>query len=60
MYCNELLMRDLKNILLWHDRAFKQKNDVSNSDSKTMIKIQAMIIAVEERDESHNNFDRFS
>jgi len=53
-------MRDLKNILLWHDRAFKQKNDVSNSDSKTMIKIQAMIIAVEERDESHNNFDRFS
>ena len=60
MYCNELLMRDLKNILLWHDRAFKQKNDVSNSDSKTMIKIQARIIAVEERDESHNNFDRFS
>jgi hypothetical protein len=58
-YRSGLSIKDLKNILLWHDRAFKEKNDVGNLDIKTMIKIQAMIIYEEEEDEPRDKFERF-
>lgn len=52
-------MIDLKNILLWHDKAFKARKDENNSEYKTMIKIQAMIIYEEENEKSAEKFDRF-
>ena len=58
-YRSGLSIKDLKNILLWHDRAFKEKNDVSNLDIKTLIKIQAMIIYEEEDNEPPDKFERF-
>lgn len=60
IYRSGLSIRDLKNILLWHDKAFKEKKDVSSLDIKTMIKIQAMIIYEEEdTEEPHDKFERF-
>jgi len=52
----ELTDSDLENILLWHNRAFNQKNDYSKSDRKTLIKLQAMLI-VEQED--HDKFSKF-
>lgn len=49
---NELSIHDLKNISLWYDRATSVHDDMSQSDKRTMIKIQAMLIYQEEDQES--------
>jgi|TARA_B100000959_G_scaffold280462_1_gene342346 hypothetical protein len=48
-----LSFNDMKNILLWHEMAFKEKSEMDNSQIKTLIKIQAMVIYEEEDKERH-------
>ena len=48
---DELSIHDLKNISLWYDRATSIHDDMSQSDKRTMIKIQAMLIYQEEQEE---------
>jgi len=47
----ELTSSDLENILLWYNRAFHQKDDCSQDDKKTFIKLQAMAIIEQEDQE---------
>jgi len=44
----ELTIKDLKNILLWYERMNAKHEDLTNSDNRTQIKIQAMLIYHEE------------
>jgi hypothetical protein len=44
----ELNIKDLKNILLWYERMNAKHEDLTNSDNRTQIKIQAMLIYQEE------------
>ena len=44
----ELTIKDLKNILLWYERMNAKHEDLTNSDNRTQIKIQAMLIYQEE------------
>ena len=48
---DKLTTNDLKNILLWFERMNAVTEDTTLSDNRTMIKIQAMLIYHEERDE---------
>ena len=43
---------DLENILLWNHRAFQQKDDCSQSDKNTLTKLQALLIAEQENEDS--------
>ena len=45
---NQLGIHDLKNISLWYERVTSKHDDVTQSDKRTMIKIQAMLIYQEE------------
>ena len=55
-----LTIKDLKNILLWYERMNTQHEDLTTSDNKTHIKIQAMLIYEEENEAKENEiFDRF-
>ena len=55
-----LSFNDMKNILLWHEMAFKEKSEMDNSQINTLIKIQALIIYEEEDKERHlDKFERF-
>ena len=45
---SELTIKDLKNILLWYERMNAKHEDLTNSDNRTQIKIQAMLIYQEE------------
>ena len=54
----KLTIKDLKNILLWHERMNVNRDDVTLSDNRTMIKIQAMIIYQEESYEEESKFRR--
>ena len=49
---DKLTTNDLKNILLWFERMNAVTEDTTLSDNRTMIKIQAMLIYHEERDEA--------
>jgi len=48
----QLTIKDLKNILLWYERMNQDNDDVTMSDNRTMIKIQAMLIYQEEGEEA--------
>jgi hypothetical protein len=48
----QLTIKDLKNILLWYERTNDNNDDVTMSDNRTMIKIQAMLIYQEEGEEA--------
>jgi hypothetical protein len=48
----QLTIKDLKNILLWYERMNHDNDDVTMSDNRTMIKIQAMLIYQEEGEEA--------
>ena len=54
----ELTIKDLKNILLWYERMNAKHEDLTNSDNRTQIKIQAMLIYHEEDAEKEQ--ERFS
>jgi|AJXC01.1.fsa_nt_gi hypothetical protein len=54
----QLTIKDLKNILLWYERTNENNDDVTMSDNRTMIKIQAMLIYQEESAEAENQFRR--
>jgi hypothetical protein len=54
----KLTINDLKNILLWYERMNVNRDDVTLSDNRTMIKIQAMIIYQEESYEEESKFRR--
>jgi len=45
---SELTIKDLKNILLWYERMNAKHEDLTSSDNRTQIKIQAMLIYHEE------------
>ena len=45
---DKLTTNDLKNILLWYERMNMERDDITLSDNRTMIKIQAMLIYQEE------------
>ena len=45
---SELTIKDLKNILLWYERMNAKHEDLTNSDNRTQINIQAMLIYQEE------------
>ena len=56
----ELTIKDLKNILLWYERMNAKHEDLTTSDNRTQIKIQAMLIYEEEDEEKENTrYDRF-
>ena len=55
-----LTIKDLKNILLWYERMNAKHEDLTTSDNRTQIKIQAMLIYEEENEAKENErFDRF-
>ena len=57
---SELTIKDLKNILLWYERMNAKHEDLTTSDNRTQIKIQAMLIYEEEDEEKENTrYDRF-
>ena len=57
---SELTIKDLKNILLWYERMNAKHEDLTSSDNRTQIKIQAMLIYEEEDEEKENTrYDRF-
>lgn len=43
---------DFENILLWHHRAFNQKDESSQSDKNTLTKLQALLIVEQENEDS--------
>ena len=43
---------DFENILLWHHRAFNQKDECSQSDKNTLTKLQALLIVEQENQDS--------
>ena len=56
----ELTIKDLKNILLWYERMTAKHEDLTSSDNRTQIKIQAMLIYQEESEEKEKErFGRF-
>ena len=55
---DKLTANDLKNILLWYERMNVDRDDVTLSDNRTMIKIQAMLIYLEESYEEESSFRR--
>jgi hypothetical protein len=54
----KLTTNDLKNILLWYERMNMERDDITLSDNRTMIKIQAMLIYQEESYEDDDRFRR--
>jgi len=55
---DKLTTNDLKNILLWYERMNMERDDITLSDNRTMIKIQAMLIYQEESYEEDDRFRR--
>ena len=55
---DKLTTNDLKNILLWYERMNVERDDITLSDNRTMIKIQAMLIYQEESYEDDDRFRR--
>ena len=55
---DKLTTNDLKNILLWYERMNVDRDDITLSDNRTMIKIQAMLIYQEESYEEESRFRR--
>ena len=56
----DLTIKDMKNILLWYERMNAKHEDLTTSDNRTQIKIQAMLIYEEENEAKENErFDRF-
>jgi hypothetical protein len=55
---DKLTTNDLKNILLWYERMNVKRDDITLSDNRTMIKIQAMLIYQEESYEEESRFRR--
>ena len=55
---DKLTTNDLKNILLWYERMNMERDDITLSDNRTMIKIQAMLIYQEESYEDDDRFRR--
>ena len=55
---DKLTTNDLKNILLWYERMNMERDDITLSDNRTMIKIQAMLIYQEESYEEESRFRR--
>jgi hypothetical protein len=55
---DKLTTNDLKNILLWYERMNMERDDITLSDNRTMIKIQAMLIYQEENYEDEGRFRR--
>ena len=55
---DKLTANDLKNILLWYERMNMERDDITLSDNRTMIKIQAMLIYQEESYEEESRFRR--
>ena len=55
---DKLTTNDLKNILLWYERMNMEREDITLSDNRTMIKIQAMLIYQEESYEDEDRFRR--
>ena len=55
---DKLTANDLKNILLWYERMNMERDDITLSDNRTMIKIQAMLIYQEESYEDESMFRR--
>jgi len=53
---DKLTTNDLKNILLWYERMNMERDDITLSDNRTMIKIQAMLIYQEESYEEDSGF----
>ena len=54
----KLTINDLKNILLWQERMNVNRDDITLSDNRTMIKIQAMLIYQDENYEEESRFRR--
>ena len=52
----KLTTNDLKNILLWYERMNMERDDITLSDNRTMIKIQAMLIYQEESYDDESRF----
>ena len=55
---DKLTTNDLKNILLWYERMNVKRDDITLSDNRTMIKIQAMLIYQEDSYEEESRFRR--
>ena len=55
---DKLTTNDLKNILLWYERMNMERDDITLSDNRTMIKVQAMLIYQEESYEDESRFRR--
>ena len=55
---DKLTTNDLKNILLWYERMNMERDDITLSDNRTMIKIQAMLIYQEESYDDESSFRR--
>jgi len=43
---------DFENILLWHHRAFNQKDECSQSDKNTLTKLRALLIVDQENEDN--------
>jgi hypothetical protein len=58
----DLSINDFKNISLWYDRVSTVCDDLTQSDKRTIIKIQALLIYEEEEAEEREDFGgrRFS
>ena len=55
---DKLTTNDLKKILLWYERMNVKRDDITLSDNRTMIKIQAMLIYQEESYDEESSFRR--
>ena len=51
----DLSTKDCKNILLWYELYFKNKNKPTRADMNTYTKIKAMAIAGKEEDERYDS-----
>jgi len=55
MFSINLTIKDFQNIILWHEKAFRNSDEISINDQETKIKIQAIMIHIKESIEQNSD-----
>lgn len=58
MFSINLTLKDFQNIVVWHEKAFKNSEEISIVDQETKIKIQAIMIHIKETVEQNSDVCR--
>jgi hypothetical protein len=48
MFSINLTVKDFQNIILWHEKAFRNSDEISINDQETKVKVQAIMIHFKE------------